>query len=302
MRSPFIKNACMYRLPRDFTLSREDFHEQLASFIFTSCGAQDMASAGWVEVAPGMLTIEHDGAYLINYCLQKKLLPANVINDEVAKRVKKAEEEQGRKVRRVERLTFRDEAIHSLTPRAFTREAYHYVIIDLRHQRVIVEAASATTAEDILALLRKTIGSLPVVPLMMNTPIELTLTEWLKAQQLPAGFSIGSDAVLHNILEDGGSLRASKQELFSDEITKHLEAGKLATAMGLHWRERISFRLKDDMTIKAMSFADELHDQNDDIDREDIHARITADFILFMAELNALLADLITALGGEYER
>lgn len=301
MRSPFIKNACMYRLSRDFTLSRDAFHEQLAQFGFTSCGSQDMATSGWVDVMPNMLAAEHEGAYLICYCQERKILPPSVINEEVARRVSEVEEQQNRKVRRAERLTLKDEALHSLLPRAFSRQVYHYVMIDLQNQRVIVEATSPRTAEDILALLRKTLGSLPVVPLMMATPIELTLTQWLRTGEMPAGFTIGTDAVLQNVLEDGGALRASKQDLFSDEISKHLDAGKLATATGLQWQDRISFRLRDDMTIRAMHFADELRDQNDDIDREDTHARMTADFILFKAEFNAMLAELIAALGGVHE-
>lgn len=302
MKSPFLKNVCIYRLSRDFSLSREAFHEQLAQFAFTPCAAQDMATSGWVNVTPETMVIEHEGSYLICYCNESKILPTHVVNEEVAKRVNKVENTQGRKVRRAERLALKDEALMALISRAFTKSSMHYVWIDLNLQRVIVEAGSARTAENILALLRKTIGSLPVVPLMMENPIELTMTDWLKSNQMPAGFTIGSDAVLKAILEDGGALRVSKQDLFSDEISTHLEAGKLATAAGLHWRDRMSFRLMDDMTIKAINFADELRDQNDDIDREDAHSRLVADFILFSGEFNAMMSDLTVALGGVCER
>ncbi|WP_312926297.1 recombination-associated protein RdgC, partial [Atlantibacter hermannii] len=88
----------------------------------------------------------------------------------------------------------------------------------------------------------------------------------------------------------------------SDEITTHIDAGKLATTLALDWQKRITFRLADDMTIKAIHYADDLRDQNDDIEREDIHSRMVADFILFKAEFGALLASLIDVLGGEYAR
>ncbi|NDO81469.1 recombination-associated protein RdgC [Citrobacter sp. NCU1] len=302
MKSPFLKNVCIYTLSREFSLSREAFHEQLSHFAFSACGAHDMATSGWTNVTPETMVAEHEGSFLICYCNESKILPAHVVNEEVANRVSKVEATQGRKVRRAERLSLKDEALQALVPRAFTKFTHNYVWIDLNHQRVIVEAGSARAAENILALLRKTLGSLPVVPLMMENPIELTLTDWLKTNQTPTGFTFGTDAVLKAILEDGGALRVSKQELVSEEISTHLDAGKLVTTAGLRWQDRISFRLNDDMTIKAIHFADELRDQNDDIEREDIHSRLVADFILFKAEFTDMLRALTTALGGECER
>lgn len=302
MKTPFLKNVCIYRLSREFNIAPETLTEQLTHFIFTPCGSQDMARRGWVNVTPEGLFIEHGGNFLLCCHHQAKILPPAVVNETLAKTIAKIEADQGRKIRRAERVSLKDEVLHSLLPRAFTKSTSNYLWIDIKSQLVYVEASSARAAEDMLALLRKTLGSLPVVPLTMQTPIELTLTDWLKSNVMPNGYSAGTDAVLKAILENGGALRVSKQDLFTDEIAIHIEAGKVATSIALDWQSRITFRLADDMTMKAINYADELRDQNDDIEREDIHSRILADFILFKAEFSALVASLVDALGGECER
>ncbi|SPW74198.1 exonuclease RdgC [Escherichia coli] len=81
-----------------------------------------------------------------------------------------------------------------------------------------------------------------------------------------------------------------------------LRRGKVATTVAINWMERASFRVNDDMSIKALTFCDDLYDQNDDIDREDVAQRFDADFVLFTGELSALFNALVEAIGGEAER
>lgn len=192
--------------------------------------------------------------------------------------------------------------LHSLLPRAFSRFNQTFMWIDTVNDLIMVDAASAKRAEDTLALLRKSLGSLPVVPLTMESPIELTLTEWVRSGELPAGFIIQDEAELKAILEDGGVIRCKKQNLISDEIAVHIEAGKLVTKLAVDWQERIQLVLADDGSLKRLKFADTLREQNDDIDRDDFAQRFDADFILMTSELAALIKNTIEALGGEAQR
>ncbi|MGJ0580993.1 recombination-associated protein RdgC, partial [Xenorhabdus bovienii] len=89
-----------------------------------------------------------------------------VIKKELWSKIEKLEGEQHRKLKKTEKDSLKDEVIHTLLPRAFSKESRTYLWIDNDNQRIVVDANSAKRAEDTLALLRKTLGSLPVTPMM----------------------------------------------------------------------------------------------------------------------------------------
>lgn len=298
----WFKNLMVYRLSREVSLSADEMEKQLSALSFTPCGSQDMAKTGWVSPMGShsdALTHTVNGQIVICARKEEKILPSPVIKQELQAKIERLEGEQHRKLKKTEKDSLKDEVLHSLLPRAFSRFNQTFLWIDTVNGLIMVDAASAKRAEDTLALLRKSLGSLPVVPLTLENPIELTLTEWVRSKELPAGFTLMDEAELKAILEEGGVIRCKKQDLFSDEIAVHIEAGKLVTKLALDWQERIQLVLSDDGSLKRLKFSDTLREQNEDIDREDFAQRFDADFILMTSELAALIKNLIEALGGE---
>lgn len=301
----WFKNLMVYRLSRDISLRAEEMEKQLASMTFTPCGSQDMAKMGWVPPMGShsdALTHAHNGQILICARKEEKILPSPVIKQALEAKIAKLEAEQARKLKKTEKDSLKDEVLHSLLPRAFSRFSQTMMWIDTVNGLIMVDCASAKKAEDTLALLRKCLGSLPVVPLALENPIELTLTEWVRSGTVAQGFQLLDEAELKAMLEDGGVIRAKKQDLVSDEIAVHIEAGKVVTKLALDWQQRIQFMVCDDGSIKRLKFSDELRDQNEDIDREDFAQRFDADFILMTGELAALIQNLVVGLGGEAQR
>lgn len=302
----FFKNAIVYRLtdPMGLMARLPTLEENLKQFQFTPCGSQDMARTGWVPATEQHQTLVHqaNGQFLLTIQKQEKIIPGPVIKQELNARVTKLETEQGRRLKKTEKDALKDEVLHSLLPRAFVKNHRTQLWIDVGNALITVDASSARKAEDALALLRKSLGSLPVIPLTIEKPVELTLTDWVRSGGVPAGFAMGDSAELKAILADGGIARVKKQDLVSDEIATHIEAGKVVTKLALDWQQRIDFTLSDSFMLSRLKFCDELRDQNDDIDREDVLARFDADFTLMTGELSALINQLVTALGGEAKR
>ncbi|MDR0805853.1 MAG: recombination-associated protein RdgC [Enterobacteriaceae bacterium] len=300
----WFKNLMVYRLCRDIPLSADELEKQLEPLRFTPCGSQDMAKTGWVSPMGShsdSLTHVANNQMLISARKEEKILPAPVIKQALLAKIEKLEAEQHRKLKKTEKDSLKDEVLHTLLPRAFSRFNQTNLWIDNKNGLIIVDAASAKRAEDTLALLRKSLGSLPVVPLTLENPIELTLTEWVRSGNVPEGFILQDEAELKAILEGGGVIRCKAQELVCDEIAAHIEAGKLVTKLALEWRERIQFVLSDDGSLKRLKFMETLREQNQDIDKEDYAARFDADFTLMTGEVELLIKELINALGGEHQ-
>ncbi|WP_029686397.1 recombination-associated protein RdgC [Tatumella saanichensis] len=301
----WFKNMMVYRLNREIPLSAEDMEKQLSACSFTPCGSQDQSKTGWVsplnDHSDSLLHVSQ-GQILLCARKEEKILPAPVIKQALEAKISHLEKEQQRKLKKTEKDSLKDEVIHTLLPRAFSRYSQTWLWIDPQHQLIMVDSASAKKAEDLLALLRKSLGSLPVVPLSLETPIELTLTEWVRSGTPAAGFALMDEAELKATLEEGGVIRCKKQELVSDEIAHHIEAGKRVTKLAVDWQERLQCVICDDGSVKRLKFSETVREQNDEIDREDQALRFDADFVLMTGELAAFTEALVEALGGEAQQ
>lgn len=297
----WFKNMLVYRLTREIPLIAEEIEKQLAACQFTPCGSQDTLAMGWVAPVPDSESLLHVSQGQLLLCARKeeKMLPATVIKQTLDAKISRIEAEQQRRIKKSEKESLKDEVIHSLLPRAFSRFSQSWLWIDEKNQRIVVDSGSAKKAEDLLALLRKSLGSLPVVPMALQTSVELTLTEWVRADAPASGFALLDEAELKATLEDGGIIRCKNQPLICNEIAHHIESGKRVTKVGLEWQERIQFLLSEDVSVKRLKFSDVLRDQNDDINREEAALRFDADFVLMTGELAQLIDELIVALGGE---
>ncbi|HDN9803995.1 TPA: recombination-associated protein RdgC [Aeromonas salmonicida] len=298
----WFKNLQVYRFTRPFDLTTEQLESQLESLTFTPCGSQDMSRFGWTPPLGKFgraLTHSADGQILICARKEQKMLPSTVIKELLAEKVEAIEFEQGRALKKKEKEAIKEELLHTLLPRAFSRTTNTFAWINAADGLLIVDASSAKKAEDVLALLRKSIGSLPVVPVALKNPPEITMTEWLQQGNLPAAFTLEDESELRSAMEHGGIARFKQQDLMTDEVKNHLANDKLVTKLALNWGERLSFVLGDDLSIKRLKFSEELREQNDDITREDPAARLDADFALVTGELAQFIPALFAALGGE---
>jgi recombination associated protein RdgC len=133
-------------------------------------------------------------------------------------------------------------------------------------------------------MLRKAIGSLPVVPLARHS-VQADLTSWLKDDSAPSDINVLEEAELQALEEDGAIIRCKNQDLYSEEITHHLEAGKSVQKIAVEWSETLTAIIQEDLSIKRLKFTDVIREQNDDIPKDQMLARLDANFALMSGEV-----------------
>ena len=162
-----------------------------------------------------------------------------------------------------------------------------------------MNSASAKKAEDLLSTLREAIGSLPVRPLTVKIAPSATLTDWVKTQKAADDFFVLDECELRDTHEDGGVVRCKRQDLTSDEIQQHMEAGKQVTQLSLAWQDKLSFVLDDKLIIKRLRFEELLQDRAEQDGGDDALAQQDASFLLMMITFREFLPALFEAFGGE---
>jgi len=297
----WFKNIQFYRFEEPFKLSGQQLHEQLEKRQARPCGQMEMASSGWAApLGHGgqMLVHETDGNLM--FCLRRedKVLPASLVRELVEEKVFEIEQ-AGRAASRKEKTEIKEQILTELMPRAFVRASHIYACILPVSGWLVINAASVSKADEVIEVLNKTLTTLPVVMPGTEQSPEAAMTGWLlQAGTLPEDFSFGEECELHDAGSDA-VVRCRNIDVMSDEVRAHVSEGLTVRKLALNWRERISFVLAEDLSVKRMKFDTAIVDEASDQGGDDDAARFDADFAMMAAEFSVFIPQLLAAVDGK---
>ena len=293
----FFRNLTLFRFPT--TLDFTPLDDLLAEHPLKPVGALELSSRGFVSPfgrEGEALSHRIGNAIWVTVGGEDRVRPSAVVNDLLAKKLAEMEQKEGRKPGGRMRKRTKEDLVHELLPRAFVRPSRTDALIDLEHGVCAVDTSSRKAGEAVVSELRHAMGSFPALPLNAEVAPRSVLTGWIAGDPLPEGLSLGEECELKAPDEHGAVVKCQRQELQSDEITKHLESGKLVTRLALMLDDHVSFVLGEDLVVRKFKLLDGAVDQLESSERDDLRAELDARFALMSAEFSRLFNVLEKAL------
>ncbi|MFT4676664.1 MAG: recombination associated protein RdgC [Patiriisocius sp.] len=295
----FFKNAMIYRLTQPLITSADELLEMLDNRAFVPCTGMRPSSFGWVsplgDIENAPLMHEVGGCYLLCARREEKVVPPSALNEIIEEKIAKIEAVEARKIRAKEKLSIKENALAELLPRALARSKQVMGYISPKDDLLVIGTSAPTEAEMFINCVRDSIGSFSVTPPQVKQKPQDVFTRWLVNRQLPTNFSFGDQCDLLDI-EETSTVSCRRQDLETQEIRQHLEAGKVCTRLGIRWHGDLKCAVDKDLILKQLKL-ESLNDDN--IEDEDPIAKLDAAFVNMTLELRRFLPELMDAFGGE---
>jgi len=294
----WFKNLLIYKITSG-DLTSTKLEEALAAHVLQDCLQMEMQSRGWLMPKESQNQFIHscNQHLLIAFGMEKKLLPASVINQYAKDRLVVLEQHQGYKPSKKQSRDVKEAVMIELMPRALVQRHTTYAWIDTTENLLMIDTANLKKAEELTELLIKSVHGLRVAPFATKISPSAVMTRWLSGEEPPAVFTIDRDCELQGSDDEKSTVRYTHHVLEANETSRHIKAGKKVTRLALTWANKISFVLQDNLLVKRIAPLDIIKESTDSAESAD--DVFDSDFAMMTGELRNLLQDLFHALGGE---
>lgn len=288
----WFKNLTLYRLAADGAGTPESWTEVLAAGALQPCGPFDPERFGFVspygpDATP--LCFASGDALLLGLGIEQRVLPAAVIKEALRRRLKEYADKLGRRPGQRVRAQLKDAVQAELLPQAFVRRSEVRAYFDFELGLLAVDTTSERSGERLISQLRTVQPGFSCVPLQAEGSITATLSEWLRAHQAQAGFSLGDECALRDPSDPAAVVRIRRHDLSADEVRDHVRAGKVVFELGLQFDQRIGLVIDEKLRLRKLRFLDVVQEELAESAAESEAAELEAAFVLMALELRRLL-------------
>ena len=296
----WFRNLSLFRFSEKSGRALKSLESKLDEHRLRPVGPLELSTSGFVSpYGTGEETLVHRvGPFsLVTLGREDRLLPNAVVKQELAARLQKIEEKEGKRPGSKQRKRLKEDVLTDLLPRAFTTQSKVNVYFSLENGWLAIDSTSRKVAEDAVTKLRQALGTFPAVPMSPENGPRGLMTDWVIHGKLPQGMDLADECELRDPVESGAIVRCRRQDLETDEVREHLKSGKQVVQLGLTYEDRLSFVLGEDLTVRKLKFLDVIQDELDEASAESAIAELDARFALMTLELEKLLEKFETWFG-----
>lgn len=260
-----FKNLLVYRFEEPIKDTLETVEEKLSEKPLTACLTQEMESIGWLPVfKEGKQYVEKiNNALFFRLGIEQKILPNSAVKTAVDKKI---EEKDLKHVSRSEMKELHELVTNELLPNALVNRHSILAYIDLEKNWLVVDASSTKKASLVTSHLRKTLGSLPIVPLTPENSVNAALTHWALHGIQSDVLSMLDEIELKELKDEGGNAKFKGVALDSKEVQDPLKEGWQVTKLMLEYDEQMSFSMSGDFIFKRLKFLERFEENLDSED------------------------------------
>ncbi|MDM1545542.1 recombination-associated protein RdgC [Ignatzschineria indica] len=255
------KNIMIYKFDEQVDLTAEQLEELLVQHPLRDCGQDELETYGWLPAfSQGENLVEEmNKALFIRLGMEIKKLPRRAIQTAVEKRARENDIDilDRARYKELEEI-ITNELIKKTAPEQSSICAY----IDLEKGWLVIDAPSEKKASLVTAMLRKSLGSLPVVGYAPQVEMPIIMTDWVRSNSINEKFALLDEIEMKELSKDeGGTARYKGIPLDSKEIELNLEEGWSVTRVGLSFEDIVTFSLGEDFIFKRLRYLDQYQEQ-----------------------------------------
>ena len=256
----FFKTIQAFQLKGAAAIDFAAIEQALPEHPLREVGAQDEFTFGTLPLIRGSecWAIVSNDCMLFRFGKEEKNLPASVVREELETKVAEIELVEGRKVGRKEKSDIKEELIFTLRPKAFAKRFDIWLYIDKKAELLVLNTTNAVMTEQAFKHLQTMLRSFAMAPLHAQSSPAGIMTDWLMKNDLPASLETGDNCVVKDTASASTKATFNSFELLSDDVTRHLEQGMQVKSLALRYRDKLSFVLSDDLTLKSIKWDDTL--------------------------------------------
>jgi recombination associated protein RdgC len=284
-----------FQLQQALADSPEQLEAQLERRKARACPGHEMETMGWSSPfgsASSVLCHSVNGCWLMCVQHEKRLLPPAVVQDLLREKIDTMRQE-GQSISRKEKQHLKEDIEATLMPKAFVKREQTMLYFDTHAQRLVVCSSRRAHVDQIVTLLRHTVGHLSLTPLSTAEHTTRLMTEWLHTGTPPANLQLGTECQMIDRSKSHGRIQFTHHGLNQNSVLQHLKEGKIVAQLALSLPDTLTFKFNQDFSFTGIKWLDQITEHTQPKASEDAAQALDASFVILSGILNQMITQLL---------